>query len=59
MPCEQKVKYQQIIQKMGTNIERIEYIINLLDSDVLTEEILLSLSNELKELMGEDEKSSQ
>jgi hypothetical protein len=44
---------------METNIERIEYIINLLDSDDLTEEILLSLSNELKELMGEDEKSSQ
>ena len=44
---------------MGTNIERIEYIINLLESDDLTEEILLSLSNELKELMGEDEKSSQ
>jgi hypothetical protein len=39
---------------METNIERIEYIINLLESDDLTEEILLSLSNELKELMGED-----
>ena len=44
---------------MENNIERIEYIINLLESDDLTEEILLSLSNELKELMGEDEKSSQ
>lgn len=44
---------------MENNIERIEYIINLLESDNLTEEILLSLSNELKELMGEDEKSSQ
>ena len=42
-----------------SNIKRIEYIINLLESDDLTEEILLSLSNELKELMGEDEKSSQ
>lgn len=59
MPCEQKVKYQQIIQKMKNNIERIEYIITLLESDDLTEEILSSLSNEIKELMGEDEKSSQ
>ena len=42
-----------------SNIKRIEYIITLLESDDLTEEILLSLSNELKELMGEDEKSSQ
>jgi hypothetical protein len=42
-----------------TDIKRIEYIINLLESDDLTEEILSSLSNEIKELMGEDEKSSQ
>lgn len=44
---------------MDNNIERIEYIISLLESDDLTEEILTSLSNEIKELMGEDEKSSQ
>ena len=44
---------------MENNIKRIEYIINLLESGDLTEEILLSLSNEIKELMGEDEKSSQ
>ncbi len=44
---------------METNIERIEYIINLLESDDLTEEILLSLSSELKELLEENQKSSQ
>lgn len=44
---------------MENNIERIEYIIKLLESGDLTEEILTSLSNEIKELMGEDEKSSQ
>ena len=44
---------------MEFNIERIEYIINLLESDDLTEEILLSLSSELKELLEENQKSSQ
>jgi hypothetical protein len=44
---------------MEFNIERIEYIINLLESDDLTEEILLSLSSELEELLEENQKSSQ
>jgi hypothetical protein len=44
---------------MEINTERIEYIINLLESDDLTEEILLSLSTELKELLEENENSSQ
>jgi hypothetical protein len=46
---------------MEINIERIEYIINLLESDDLTEEILLSLSSELEELLEENQnqKSSQ
>jgi len=41
------------------DIKRLEYLLSLLNDDSVTEEILLSLSNEIKELMGEDEKSSQ
>jgi hypothetical protein len=42
---------------MDGTIERIEYIIGLLDSDVISDDILESLSNEIKELSEENKKS--
>lgn len=40
-------------------IERIEYIISVLDSDDISDDIIESLSNEIKELSEENKKSSQ
>lgn len=42
---------------MDDIIERIEYIINVLDSDDISDDIIESLSNEIKELSEENKKS--
>lgn len=42
---------------MDDIIKRIEYIINVLDSDDISDDIIESLSNEIKELSEENKKS--
>jgi len=56
MKCQIAQKLNKIFVMDGT-IERIEYIIGLLDSDVISDDILESLSNEIKELSEENKKS--